>query len=203
MLDKLAIAALILSGTTIRATAEDIALAETPLAAVSEKLTVGLLGDPTQLRFEGVKAFPEEQLRRALAGDLEYQAAARPSADLGELVRVLSSRVKEGYGKAGIRAKIDVRIDDAVVVVVKEGTPQRFGQFSVADDTKLPPELLERVQGATRRPGPTVFPARDRRATPTDQPGRKASCRHWISVRPVQSSVTYPLVTRTVASRRH
>src|SRR5262245_39754947 len=70
-------------------------------AALTEVLQVGSLADPEKLMFEGVTLFPERELRDALAMDLKYQAAARPSYDTSKYLEILEKRLQDGYLHSG------------------------------------------------------------------------------------------------------
>lgn len=117
-------------------------------------LRVDLRGDPAAIEFQGVTSFAVENIRKALAGDMAYQAAARPSADLQTFLDVLKNRVEEGYGRAGIPARVKVSLSTTpphIVVACKDsGQVVKFAGFKAADDT-VPPELLERIRGTAER----------------------------------------------------
>ncbi|MEX2315908.1 MAG: hypothetical protein WD669_02075 [Pirellulales bacterium] len=103
--------------------------------AVLDVLQVNDLGDPQLLIFEGVSRFSEQQIRLALALDIPYQAAVRPSSDTAEFLDVLEKRLREGYRHSGCpEAKVSARRDSqrrSIVVRVEEGPRYKMGQIHV------------------------------------------------------------------------
>ncbi len=97
---------------------------------------VGNLGDTRTLQFDGLQLFTAAQLRGKLECDLRYQAAARPSGDLEQLLRTLEERLVAGYRHCGcpetkVRAICDEQ-SGAVRVQIAEGQQYRKGQVEVA-----------------------------------------------------------------------
>jgi hypothetical protein len=113
------------------------------------------LSDPKRLAFEGAHMFSEEQLRLALAHDLKFQAAARPSNKTVEFLDVLQKRLREGYLRSGcpdvtVVAMCDGR-REAVVVRIDEGPRFRMGEIRVTgqkrlDAAALAARLTEKLQ---------------------------------------------------------
>jgi hypothetical protein len=104
-------------------------------ARLEKILRVNDLGDPERLLFEGNSKFPERQLRWALACDLKYQAAARPSNDIGDFISTLQNRLIEGYEFSGCpHAVAHARRDEKnniIVVHIDEGVRYRKGAIRV------------------------------------------------------------------------
>src|SRR4051812_27169737 len=113
---------------------------QAPLAPVAPAnapaRSVGNLGDTRSLQFEGLQRFTAAQLRGKLECDLRYQAAARPSGDLEQFLRILEERLMAGYRHCGcpetkVRATCDEQ-SGAVRVQIAEGQQYRKGQVEVA-----------------------------------------------------------------------
>ena len=109
----------------------------TPVApANTASRLVANLGDTRTLQFEGLQLFTAAQLRGKLECDLRYQAAARPSGDLEQFLRVVEERIVAGYRHCGCPdAKVRATCDEqggAVRVQIAEGPQYRKGQVEVA-----------------------------------------------------------------------
>jgi hypothetical protein len=109
--------------------------------AFKEIFFIHELSDPKRLEFEGVKLFPEKQLRIALALDLKYQVAARPSNRTGDFLDTLEKRLREGYLRSGCPDAVVAAMRDgrreAVVVRVDEGPRFRMGKIRVTGNTHV------------------------------------------------------------------
>ena len=121
-----------------------------------EILKVNNLSDPQRIVFQGLKLFSEQQLRSALACDLKYQAAARPSNDTIEYLAILENRLKQGYLHSGCPdAKVHASHDSkrkAIVINVEEGRRYRRGRMVV--EAPLPVDaatLTERLTTQTQQ----------------------------------------------------
>ena len=109
-------------------------------------LLVNDIGDPKRIVFEGVSMFSEAELRHALACDLKYQAAARPSAKMEDLLITLEQRLREGYLHCGcpdtkVRAELDGK-RHAIVVHVDEGKQFRKGNIHVAGSKTIDEQAI-------------------------------------------------------------
>lgn len=113
---------------------------------------VGLAGSLADVEFEGLKTFAADQIRDALAENIEYQSAARPSAELAEYMDVVERLIRSGYGKAGIAAEVSVSYGTPLVFSIVESEQKLFGQFLSDKDSAIPPELLQRVRCKVSRP---------------------------------------------------
>ncbi len=67
---------------------------------------VGLAGDSRRILFAGAEAFDAESITSALAADLMFQAAARPSGDRNALIDTCQERIKAGYLRAGYLVRL-------------------------------------------------------------------------------------------------
>jgi hypothetical protein len=122
--------------------------------------TVGDRGDPARMRVEGARAFPVEQLREAIDGDVQAQAAAAPSAPLAGFLKVIAERVRVGYVSRGfpdarVTAEADGAAGGGVVVRVREGPGYRRGGVVVEGAGPIPAAELERR--LTSAPGTPFF----------------------------------------------
>ncbi|MFI5382016.1 MAG: hypothetical protein ACHRHE_22200, partial [Tepidisphaerales bacterium] len=104
-----------------------VAVASTLLSAggaVAEQL-VGNLGDWRRIEFEGATTHPPEELRAALAWDIDFQLASTPSAPLRLLAGVIRDRLIAGYRASGLpQATVGVGFDQTngrTFVRVNEG----------------------------------------------------------------------------------
>jgi hypothetical protein len=109
--------------------------------AFNEVFYIHELGDPKRLVFEGAQLFTEKQLRSALALDLKYQVAARPSNRSGNFLDTLEKRLREGYLRSGC-PDVDVSTlrdgqRKAVVVRIEEGPRFRMGEIRVTRHTHV------------------------------------------------------------------
>ena len=106
---------------------------ETAIIAADEPRHVGDYGDAERLQLNGAETFTPEQLREALAGDLEFQRAARPSAPFRGLPQLVAARLAEGYRKAGFPdVAVDCQFNEqahALEVEINEGPRYRCGQI--------------------------------------------------------------------------
>ncbi|HEX3600646.1 MAG TPA: hypothetical protein VHU84_10925 [Lacipirellulaceae bacterium] len=106
------------------------------------------LGDPQRVNFVGNKLFSQDQLRAALAADVRYQAAARPSNDLGSFLRILNERVLEGYRHCGCRdatvAASANSAGDAIEVHVNEGARFIQGKICVFGPAMIDKAAIEK-----------------------------------------------------------
>ena len=109
---------------------------------------VGHLGDATKLAIEGASEFSPAQLQWALALDFDYQAAARPSADLDDLLRTIERRLTAGYHEAGhAEAIITAEHDEAagrITVRVTEGPAVVAGDVRIEGDRRIDREQIVR-----------------------------------------------------------
>src|SRR5262249_28431081 len=96
------------------------------------------------------------QLRGKLECDLRYQAAARPSGDLEQFLRVLEERLVAGYRYCGcpeakVRASCDVQ-GSAVRVQIEEGRQYRKGQVEVATPQQVDRAVIVRCLTTVPQP---------------------------------------------------
>jgi hypothetical protein len=126
-----------------------------------EILKVNNLGDPERIVFDGVSLFPEQQLRLALACDLKYQAAARPSNDTADFLDALEKRLLEGYLNSGCPdAKVRAWRDSkrkAMVVHVDEGPRFRKGEVLVTGPKVINQQAVRDFLTKPQRARPWVY----------------------------------------------
>lgn len=122
--------------------AQSIAAAPTDL----NQPKVGLAGNPGQILILGAEAFGPDQITSALAGDLVFQAAARPSGDLETLLSVCRQRIHDGYLRAGrLEAAVTVDYDaaaDRLVAKIDEGPASVAGDVRVVGADEIPADEL-------------------------------------------------------------
>ncbi len=111
--------------------------------------SVGLLGDTTKIKFSGQQQLSPEILRKALAFDLEYQSAARPSASLATFLETLQERLQQGLLHSGFlqgtaKATFDAKAN-AVHVQITEGPRYKNAGLQITRTKKIDAELLERT----------------------------------------------------------
>jgi hypothetical protein len=113
-------------------------------------------GDPKRIAFTGVQLFSEAELRHALACDLKFQAAARPSAETSKLLEVVEKRLRDGYRHSGCPdAKVSASYDgqrDAIVASVEEGPQFRRGKIEVSGAEGIDEEALTAWLTTQQRP---------------------------------------------------
>ena len=118
-------------------------------------LKVNELGDPQRIVFEGAKLFPEKQLRLALACDLKYQAAARPSNQTGDYLAILEKRLREGYLHSGCpNATVSASRDDkrkTIIVNIKEGARYRKGEIRLTGSHKIDEQAVRAILTTPQR----------------------------------------------------
>jgi len=118
---------------------------------VAPKVTNEQAGDPGDVRkiaFEGLRLFTANQLRLQLQSDMQFQASARPSGDLDQLIETLQSRLATGYLHCGCaEAKVAARYDESthgMRVQVQEGTQYRAGKVEVVGPHCIDATAIER-----------------------------------------------------------
>ena len=116
------------------------------LSAPAALETVGNLGDPQRLVFEGNAAFPNPLLCGALRSSLDYVLAAQPNSPLPDLVDALPKLLVAGYRSAGFgEAQVAARHDTnrgRLVITIQEGPRYRCGAIRVTGAKALPVTLL-------------------------------------------------------------
>ncbi|HUT32756.1 MAG TPA: hypothetical protein VNE39_04675, partial [Planctomycetota bacterium] len=112
-------------------------------AAGEQAEAVGELGDLERISFDGVNAFTPEQIKAALAGDLEFVIASYPNAPLATFLDILCDKLRSGYLHAGFIdpqvAAVPHRDDGRVVVTVNEGQHFDFDGTIVVDGARTVP----------------------------------------------------------------
>lgn len=105
---------------------------------------VGKLGRPDALVFSGVKAYPESQLRNALAKDFDVLLARDPNARRAEYLKVLERRLSEGYRWQGFpHIKVTAEATaDKVQVAISEGDHYFNGGVKVDGPGDVDRELM-------------------------------------------------------------
>lgn len=120
---------------------------------------VGALGDPERIAFEGNRAIPAEEIRRALRRDFDFLMAAHPRAPREAFLRALREAVQAGYWNSGFpEAKVAVALDAAggkVTVRLEEGPQYRCGAVRVTGAKRLPADKLC-MQLISPRPPPDL-----------------------------------------------
>lgn len=110
--------------------------------------TVGELGDVRRLRFEGVAAFPVQDLRNALRQNIDFLLASHPAAPFLEYKAVLERALVAGYLNGGFPgANVSTAVDgknDEVLVPVREGHRYLAGAVVVSGAKTLDTEALIR-----------------------------------------------------------
>lgn len=119
------------------------------LTAPAHSQTVGMLGDWQKIEFEGLQEVDADEIRHALAGDLEFQAAARPSASLEKFLEITEDRITQGFRHSGyVKAKVDLVYDegrDRVVVRADEGAKYTLGEIRLVGNSHID---IERIRKA-------------------------------------------------------
>jgi hypothetical protein len=102
---------------------------------------VGQLGDPASIRFVGLEQLTAKQLRNDLSTDLDYQAAARPSSPLPNLLSVLETRLLAGLRHSGFMdATVATTYNaekNAITVTVSEGALFKNGSIRIEGTEKI------------------------------------------------------------------
>ena len=116
------------------------------------------LGDPQRINFVGNKLFSQDQLRAALAADVRYQAAARPSNDVVSFCRILEERILKGYQHCGCRnASVAAVLDaagKAIEARVQEGEQLAQGKVSVFGPAVIDKTAIEKLLKTRQEPRP-------------------------------------------------
>ena len=111
--------------------------------------TVGMLGDWQKIEFEGLQEVDADAIRSALAGDLKYQAAARPSASLDEFLKITDERITQGFRHSGYaRAEVTVRLNHkqrGIIATVNEGEKYNAGEIRIIGNRQINVESLIRA----------------------------------------------------------
>jgi len=106
--------------------------------------------------FEGVSLFPEQELRHALACDLKYQTAVRPSAKPLDLLLMLERRLHDGYQHCGCPdASVNANFDTkrgAIIVHVEEGPRYRRGKIEIVGLEKIDNDAIIQWLTTPQRP---------------------------------------------------
>ena len=133
---------LVFTGTVLEVRAQE-ATAGTAAQPNAPSVLVGDLGDTRKLQFDGLQHFTAAQLRGKLEFDVHYQAAARPSADREQFLRIVEERLLAGYRYCGCpEAQVHATCADGrtVHVQIAEGSQYRNGQVEIAA-----PEQVDRA----------------------------------------------------------
>ncbi len=122
------------------AVAEDVSSARN-----DEKTLVGKLGQPQALVFEGIKAFPEAQIRRAVLKDFDLLLASDSHADLKTYLQTLKRRLTEGYRNCGYpHANVTAQVHGQKIrVVIEEGEQYRKGEVQIDGPAEIDEKLLK------------------------------------------------------------
>ena len=110
-----------------------------------ENSLVGKLGRPQALAFEGVKAFPEAQIRQALAKDFDVLLAADAHANLDAYLETLKRRLTEGYRYCGFpHAKVSAQVQNQKIqIVIEEGEQFRKGEVQIDGPAEIDPAVMK------------------------------------------------------------
>lgn len=107
---------------------------------------VGQLGDPTSIQFVGLERLTAKELRSELSTDLDYQAAARPSSPLTNLLSVLEARLIAGLRHSGfMNATVTATYNaekNAILVSLSEGALFRNGPIQIEGAEKIDGDLI-------------------------------------------------------------
>jgi hypothetical protein len=113
----------------------------TEVALAADGEVVGGFGDSRSLLIEGCRSLKVEQVRKAIAGDLQLQIASTPSAPLDKYIRLLRERVMVGCRRAGLpEAGVTVTrrpSDKRLLLHITEGDHYTCGKIEI----KAPPAI--------------------------------------------------------------
>ncbi len=115
---------------------------DVPVQSASENLSarlVGKLGRPQALVFQGLKTFPEAELKEALAKDFDMTLAGSAQAKLEEYLKVLERRLTDGYLKSGFPSpKVSAEVEqEKIHVTIEEGRQYRNGEIHCDGPAKI------------------------------------------------------------------
>lgn len=134
-----------------------------------QKSTLGELGNPDQIVLEGLKFFPEEEVRRALFSNVKYWIGAHPRASRSAFPEFLKQKLELGLRQSGCpQGTADVAFDAErcqFVARIQEGPQWLRGGVKIIgaeqiDRTKLLHWIT--VKPPQPKPEATVKPATDR-----------------------------------------
>lgn len=145
---------------------EDVALIRDEKALIAAYSVETSLDDLRRMVFEGATQFSTDELRYALARDIKYQAAARPSASAFEFLLTLEQRLRAGYLHCGfpdatVRARFDNKSRD-IVVQIDEGPRFRHGQIEVIGPADIDNDAIVRWLTTPQQPPIWTYAVNDR-----------------------------------------
>lgn len=109
---------------------------------------VGDLGAAERIVFKGQQAFTEQQLRTAVAGNLELIYAGHPRADFGSYLKLINKQLMSGYLHAGypnalVQTNYD-RVRGVIVVTIDEGARYRAGSIDIEGAVTIDADQIRR-----------------------------------------------------------
>jgi hypothetical protein len=105
-------------------------------------VTVGELGDPERINFEGASAFTPDQLRNGLIQNAGFLLASHSHAPLQPFLEMLSHKIQSGYQAQGFpEVQVSSCVDErgqSVRVQIIEGPRFRCGEIKIIGRKTLP-----------------------------------------------------------------
>lgn len=130
---------------------------------LADSPTVGDLGDIDRIQFVGNETFGSAELRSALGFDLDVLAAGHPQASLDHLLKLVESRVLDGYLHMGFpEATVSAECDErrpAIVVTIQEGPRFRCGKMEFAGADTVDVKRLQTLLKKSKLPWNADKPA--------------------------------------------
>ena len=118
------------------------------LSAVSAQSgqTVGDMGDPAKIVFQGNEHFTAERIRKALICAPGFLLASHPDAPLDEYPPALAEEIRSGYETLGFpQAEVKASLETGrqqILISIKEGPRYRNGDIHVAGAKRIPAATL-------------------------------------------------------------
>ena len=161
-------------------------------SAKAESDTVGPLGDPACLVFEGNETFSDDEIRTAVAKDVRLLLASHPNTALTSYLRLLEERLVAGYGRGGFPdAAVSAEADTArgrVTVTIREGKRYSCGKVVFEGVQGLPVRAIEDILGRRREDWERIPVLRDNQAQPDSNPDPSGENPIWVPGEPVDFS---------------
>jgi tetratricopeptide (TPR) repeat protein len=112
--------------------------------------TVGELGDPERLVFEGVETFTADQIKDGLIMDSDFLLAAHHRGQLSEYLKAVQEKVQLGYKNNGFPdAQVAVNLDKnakKIIVKIVEGPRYHRGDVKIIGTRHIPvKKIIERL----------------------------------------------------------
>lgn len=111
------------------------------LSRADEGIRADRLNDPSKFEFLGCESFRPDELARALIGDPKMMLARQPQQTLEALLRLIASRLVEGYQSSGFPdAQVVAGLNganDRIVVRVTEGPGFVWGDVRISGNRTI------------------------------------------------------------------